>query len=252
MSDEKTTDNLPDTTTIGADDLQNHAMEFDDEEVSEESLKKVKAFQVKKIGSRGERFIIASSIWADRIILSVFYSLLILTTLFALTNFFITFAKFGPIEWKNKSEKVTNAPITHNDQKENSNSNGTDHKQNQSSSENNKDNSSYSDDMAILKISEYIFLSLLPILIVFGFFYFYKNYARNVLLDLPIDPEHRLNATKTLSLIKILFLSSIISYVMIKIIEIILIEKDFRLDKTIASGVLLLVLMSYFFLLNHE
>ncbi len=108
------------------------------------------------------------------------------------------------------------------------------------------------DETMILKIAEHIFLNLLPIFIVFGFFHYYKTNIRVFLLDgntFSVDDDV---STKTMNLTKILFISSIISYVLIKIIEEIFINKTSDITKLISSGILLLTLMSYFILLEKK
>ena len=113
------------------------------------------------------------------------------------------------------------------------------------------DKTSKNKDSEILKTSEHIFLYLLPIFIVFGFFHYYKNNSRVSLLEGKIDGIDEENSTKTMNLTKILFISSIISYVLIKIIEeLFFSEKVLDLTRLISFGVLLLMLMTYFLFLE--
>ena len=108
------------------------------------------------------------------------------------------------------------------------------------------------DETMILKVAEHIFLNLLPIFIVFGFFHYYKTNIRVFLLEgntYSVDDEV---STKTMNLTKILFISSIISYVLIKIIEEVFIIKTHDLIRLISFGTLLLILMTYFIMLDKK
>jgi hypothetical protein len=112
---------------------------------------------------------------------------------------------------------------------------------------------SHKSETLILQTSEHIFLYLLPIFIVFGFFHYYKNNSRISLLGGFSNRNDSDNATKTMNLTKMLFISSIISYVLIKVIEEIFVIKTMDLTRLISFGLLLLMLMAYFiFLERHE
>lgn len=108
------------------------------------------------------------------------------------------------------------------------------------------------DETNVLKTSEYIFLYLLPVFIVFGFFHYYKNNSHVSLLEGRIDSNVEENSTKTMNLTKILFLSTIISFVLIKVIEEVFFKGNVNLTNLIAYGILLLMLMTYFVLLDRK
>jgi len=108
-------------------------------------------------------------------------------------------------------------------------------------------------DTSILKISEHIFLSLLPIFIVLGFFQYYRNNAENSLITNNFPRNSDENSTKTMNLTKTLFLSSIISYLVIKIIEMIFYPPDntpFDFWKILIAIILLTFLMIYYISLD--
>jgi len=108
-------------------------------------------------------------------------------------------------------------------------------------------------DTMLLKTAEHIFLNLLPIFIVFGFFNYYKTNIRISLLEGNIYAVSDEISTKTINLSKILFISSIISYVLIKIIEMLFFTRDAAdINRLIAAGVFLLLLMSYFIFLDKK
>ena len=107
-----------------------------------------------------------------------------------------------------------------------------------------------SNDTNILVISEYIFLSLLPIFIVFGFFNYYKNNTRIYLTGIGLDDREDVSSTKMMDLTKKLFISSVISYIMIKIIEVVFRDGNIETSKIIAASFLLSILMIYSILLN--
>lgn len=115
------------------------------------------------------------------------------------------------------------------------------------------------DDTLILKSAEHIFLYLLPVFIIFGFFNYYKTNTRITLLDGKKQDNDNENSTKAVNLTKVLFISSIVSYVIIKIIEIVFFKQassysnpDDYLTTLISSGVLLLLLMIYFIFLDRK
>lgn len=111
------------------------------------------------------------------------------------------------------------------------------------------------DETAILKVSEHIFLSLLPIFIVFGFYNYYKSNTQNKLIGKSFPRNNDESSTKTMNLTKTLFLSSIISYVMIKIIEVIFLSpvgEPLDMNKILLSLLLLGILMIYFILFDRK
>lgn len=117
--------------------------------------------------------------------------------------------------------------------------------QNEETEERNKE-------MEIFKPAENIFLYLLPIFIIFGFYNYYKTNTSIYLLNgnsKTIDEEQ---STKSMSLSKMIFISSIISYVLIKCTEEVFYgdcENPYRL---IGAGTLLIILMSYFVIMYKK
>ena len=113
-------------------------------------------------------------------------------------------------------------------------------------------------DSAILTKAEHIFLYLLPIFIVFGFYNYYNTNARVYLLDGNSKNIDENESTRGMTLTKTLFIGSIISYVLIKVIEEIFkdkqagVDEKFNIAKIISCGVLLLLLMMYFIFLDKH
>jgi len=102
-----------------------------------------------------------------------------------------------------------------------------------------------------LKKAEHIYLYLIPIFIVFGFFNYYKGYIRASLLTDKVGEIEESTSTKAMRLTKILFISSIISYVCIRVIEELFSPApDF--EKLIGAGVLILILIGYFVFLEND
>ncbi|WP_430409288.1 hypothetical protein [Kordia sp.] len=103
--------------------------------------------------------------------------------------------------------------------------------------------------LKILEIAEHIFLYLIPIFILIGFYNYYKFDLRHKLIDKGIPRGVDKKAiTDSIHLTKSLFLSSIISYVIIKSIEkIFFYTKDSKPDlkSLISYGVFLVILMIY-------
>ncbi|MFN0188265.1 MAG: hypothetical protein ACKVQV_06145 [Bacteroidia bacterium] len=106
-------------------------------------------------------------------------------------------------------------------------------------------------DLVLLKFAEHIFLYLIPLFIVFGFYSYYYFEFRRILLKLPLSPADSINSKATISITKTLFLSSILSYSIIKIIEKIFIEDNLKILNIAAYGVFLMILMIYL-LLTHN
>lgn len=106
-------------------------------------------------------------------------------------------------------------------------------------------------DLKLLKFAEHIFLYLIPLFIVFGFFSYYYFEFRRVLLKLALSPSDSLNAQNTIAVTKTLFISSILSYSIIKTIEKIYLSEDFDYQKILAYGGFLVLLMGYL-LLSHK
>ena len=109
-------------------------------------------------------------------------------------------------------------------------------------------------DLNILAFIEHIFIYLMPLLIFFGlYYYFVSNYKYRLLGSSDISKEEIVHSKNALNLTKTLFISSIMAYVIIKIIEKVILAKpqDFpKNEMLIAYGVFLLLLMGYL-ILSH-
>jgi hypothetical protein len=104
-------------------------------------------------------------------------------------------------------------------------------------------------DMIVLKITEHVFLYLLPLFITFGFMNYYINNISIFLLGGEISSLRSKNSTSTIDLTKIMFISSIISYIIIKIIELVCMKGILQYHKFFALTGILLILIVYFMLL---
>jgi len=113
------------------------------------------------------------------------------------------------------------------------------------------DSSLGTDETEILTTAEHIYLYLLPIFIIFGFFNYYKGYIRRSLLSGQIGDIKEGTSTKAMRLTKVLFVSSIISYVLIKVIQEIFSPTP-NMIKLIGGGILILVLIVYFLFLEKD
>lgn len=103
----------------------------------------------------------------------------------------------------------------------------------------------------LLTTAEHIFLALLPIYIILGFFKYYRNNLRiNFFgaINTPVDDEA---STKTMSVTKLLFTSSIISYTIIRTLEQVF-EKEPDITKLLSCVILLITLMAYYLLLDRK
>ncbi len=102
--------------------------------------------------------------------------------------------------------------------------------------------------------AENIFLYLLPVFILFGFYNYYKTNTSIYLLN---GNKERINedaSTRSMNLTKMIFISTIISYLVIKIIEQIFYGKE-QLDlihKIGAAGGILLLMMTFFLLMYRK
>ena len=102
--------------------------------------------------------------------------------------------------------------------------------------------------------AENIFLYLLPVFILFGFFNYYKTNTSIYLLN---GNKERINeeaSTRSMNLTKMIFISTIISYLVIKIIEQIFYSEqhlDF-LPKMGAAAVILMLSMFFFLLMYRK
>ncbi len=103
-----------------------------------------------------------------------------------------------------------------------------------------------------LESVEEIYIYILPIFIVFGFYNYYKASTSVALLmgnERTVNPKE---STRTMKVTKVLFISSMISYVVIKVIQV-LFSGDASPTKLIGAGMLILILMLYFiFLENYD
>ena len=113
---------------------------------------------------------------------------------------------------------------------------------------------SSSDETAILNFVEHLFLYVLPIFILLGFYNYYRYDLRGRLLKFPTSPEDSKSARNSIQLSKTLFLSSIMAYVIIKIVENLFIVKsfNFELEKVISFGVLLVLIMTYLIITHKD
>jgi hypothetical protein len=123
--------------------------------------------------------------------------------------------------------------------------------------------------MLPLLTAESIFLNMLPIFIVFGFFTYYETNAREYFLRGNLRQINDEISTRPMNVSKILFISSMISYLFIKIIELISelksghsadsaappaeVANHFTVPVDLISyGVVLLILMGYFAYLDRK
>lgn len=110
-------------------------------------------------------------------------------------------------------------------------------------------------DLKLLQSIEHLFLYLIPILLFLGIFkyyqynygdYFVNGYGRT-------DDNEKEKAEDSIKLTKTLFLSSIMSYVIIKIIEKLFFENIKDINSIISYGIFLLLIMTYLILShNHK
>jgi hypothetical protein len=87
-----------------------------------------------------------------------------------------------------------------------------------------------------IQIAEYIFIAFLPFLIVAGFFIFYKRSLSPYILKQRIDAkkEDFDSSGKLMTLTKKLFISSLISYLFIRLIELLFLDE--QMESKIAKG----------------
>lgn len=114
---------------------------------------------------------------------------------------------------------------------------------------------SNSKDLNVLTFIEHIFIYLLPLLIFIGlYFYFESNYKYRLLGNKDKNDDEIKHSQNALDLTKTLFISSILAYSIIKIIEkVILAEPENMPDiiTLISYGVFLVLLMGYL-LFSHK
>lgn len=104
----------------------------------------------------------------------------------------------------------------------------------------------------LLTTAEEMFVSLLPLFIVLGFFKYYRQNVRITLLGGGVDEEHEDSSTRTMNLAKILFISSITSYTIIRVLALIFEEQAVDKVKVIAAVSFLIILMIYFIFLDRK
>lgn len=111
----------------------------------------------------------------------------------------------------------------------------------------------------LLEYSEYLFLLLIPVIILIGFYNYYKIDLKYILLHNSSNiGKDSFNNSKDIKLSKTLFFSSIISFSVIKIIEVIFYPKKFicnnedsiisdysNVKELITYGVFLIIIISY-------
>jgi hypothetical protein len=111
-------------------------------------------------------------------------------------------------------------------------------------------------DLETLKIIEHIFVYILPFLVLLGLYYYFESNFKTKLINSGISDIEDIEQSKSnLNTTKTLFISSMMSYTVIKIIEKLFIEKASNLDTKylIAYGIFLLLLMTYLILShNHD
>ncbi|MBK7706588.1 MAG: hypothetical protein IPJ30_12635 [Acidobacteria bacterium] len=107
----------------------------------------------------------------------------------------------------------------------------------------------HSIDKSLLETAERIFLYLMPVFIVLGFYNYYRFTMHVVLQGRNISPANHESSVRTMDLSKTLFLSSIISFVLIKGIEELFYSSVANVTKLAAFRILLLMLMTYFLIL---
>lgn len=108
--------------------------------------------------------------------------------------------------------------------------------------------------MEIFEPAENIFLYLLPVFILFGFYNYYKTNTSIYLLNGNKDRINEDVSTRSMNLTKMIFISTIISYLLIKIIEQIFYGEE-KLDliyRLYASGGVLILLMTFFLLMYRK
>ncbi|MGN6417458.1 MAG: hypothetical protein ACTHMC_08205 [Pseudobacter sp.] len=109
-----------------------------------------------------------------------------------------------------------------------------------------------SEGMDIFKPAEHIFLYLLPVFIIFGFFNYYRSNTSIYLLGgnkKDIDEE---KSTESMNLTKKIFISTIISYILVKCTEEIFFGDCSNMFRLSGAGILLLMLMAYYIVLYRK
>lgn len=209
--------------------------------------------------------------WIDKAILFALYFLIIIAAFYGAINIGITVFK-GTMhsiyvllqqpgenyESNKKKQLQDDKPTSETNENKSSKVNESQENINKSEISNNKPVNEKIEDkrdraeMIILETVEHVFLYLLPLFIMLGFFHYYKNNASYSLVDKSTGTIDEESSTKSVNLTKLLFISSIISYVIIKVVEEIFIKGIKDLTQIISFGILLLMLMIYYLFLDRK
>ncbi|MGG7666898.1 hypothetical protein [Dyadobacter sp. BHUBP1] len=101
-----------------------------------------------------------------------------------------------------------------------------------------------------IHIAEYAFISFLPFLMVFGFFTFYALSLRHYLRAEQVNEDSLDLASRLLMMTKTLFISSLISYVFTKLIEISELADEYQIAALF--GIVVALTLYYFYLNSHK
>ena len=109
---------------------------------------------------------------------------------------------------------------------------------------------------SVLKVVEYVLFYLLPLFFILGLFGFYNNAIQNIFLPKQQQKDPDISI-KTFNITKNIFLSSVLSYVIVKVIEVIFYDKniaDITWKEIITYGGLIFILMLFiiFYNLTHH
>lgn len=185
----------------------------------------------KKTGSK-EKFFENLSFWSDKIISIVFGFLILVCLSYSIIgisketyqNVFLSF------NHNSNSTIITNLKMQTNIQFE--------IKQ--------KESTTY-----ILEFVEHMFLFLLPIFVILGFYNYYRLTTGVILKGGPDSEIDHDEAIKSLNTSKTILLSTLLSFAIIKILDNVLNKNEINTTSLIAYGILLLILMSYIILQTY-
>jgi small-conductance mechanosensitive channel len=201
--------------------------------------------ELQKLYEKGRYYI-------HRLILTSLYILLVFTTVYAVVNIGLTISKETiyavRVFFSNSSEGPKNIENPQSLPVQSTNEEG----ENEISPKSAYAGKSNKTETLTLETAEHIFLYLLPLFILLGFFHYYTKNAQFSLIQGSTETVDYEASTISVNLTKILFISSIISYVIIKVIEEILIKGVTNPTKLISFGLLLLLLMSYYLFLDKK
>lgn len=116
----------------------------------------------------------------------------------------------------------------------------------------NTNEAEHPNDINILTISEHIFLYILPVFIVLGFYTYYRNFVRIKFLNGRVEENDIHRSNEIMDNSKTMFLSSLVSYVIIKCIEKIYVSNSSNIIQLIAYGLFLIILLSYYLVIGHK